>query len=102
MKVEFFFAAAAEPLDAVAYYDEQRNGLGADFDNEVQAALQKNIQHTQAWPKNSNQTRRCRTNRFPYGLIYHVLDDGILVLAVMHDHRDPRTPIMNAARKAAK
>ena len=33
--------------------------------------------------------RRCRMNRFPYGLIYAVDNGDILVLAVAHLHREP-------------
>jgi hypothetical protein len=37
----------------------------------------------------SADSRRCRFNRFPYGLVYQVIDDEILILAVMHLHRYP-------------
>jgi len=34
-------------------------------------------------------TRRCRTKRFPYGLIYRCKGDEILIVAVAHLHRRP-------------
>jgi len=33
--------------------------------------------------------RRCRLRRFPYGLIYHADEVGVLLIAVAHTHRRP-------------
>jgi hypothetical protein len=32
---------------------------------------------------------RCRVNRFPYGLVYEVSGEEIVIVAVMHLHRRP-------------
>jgi plasmid stabilization system protein ParE len=37
----------------------------------------------------SQNTRRCRTHRFPYGIIYQAKRDEILIVAVAHLHREP-------------
>ena len=34
-------------------------------------------------------TRRCRTVGFPYGIVYQVRNERILVVAVMHLQRQP-------------
>jgi len=36
-----------------------------------------------------DETRRCQLNRFPYGLVYAVEDDAVVVLAVMFLRRKP-------------
>ena len=38
-----------------------------------------------------SQARRCLIHRFPYGMIYALDEEksGILILAVMHLHREP-------------
>jgi hypothetical protein len=35
------------------------------------------------------ETRRCLLRRFPYGLIYALDQDDILILAVAHTRREP-------------
>ncbi len=33
--------------------------------------------------------RRCMTRKFPYGILYTIEEDYILILAVMHCNREP-------------
>jgi len=42
-----------------------------------------------AWSPLDDKFRRCRTARFPFGLIYTIEEDHILVVSVMHLHRHP-------------
>ena len=42
-----------------------------------------------AWSNISKRTRRCLLNKFPYGVIYQIRDEEILVLAIAHLHRRP-------------
>lgn len=42
-----------------------------------------------AWHILEGEIRRCLTNRFPFGILYSVEADRVLILAVMHLHRDP-------------
>lgn len=58
------------------------------FRHFVEAASQVRNYPT-AWATISADTRRCRFNRFPYGLVYQIIDGEILILAVMHLHRQP-------------
>lgn len=89
MRVKLLLPAQAEFEEAVAFYNEQRDGLGSEFTEEVRKAMQRVVLHPQAWARLSRRTRRCRTNRFPYGLIYQVRDDLILIVAVAHLSRKP-------------
>ena len=91
MEVEFLAPARAELIEATDYYEAQKAGLGSEFVEEVKRALERILQYPDAWAPLSKRTRRCRTNRFPYGIIYQVRGDILLVVAVMHLHRHPRT-----------
>ena len=91
MLVEFLEAAEAEFIEAVDYYNEQSEGLGYEFAAEVKRTIGRTLQYPDAWPKLSARTRRCRTHRFPYGIVYQVREDRILIVAVMHLHRHPET-----------
>jgi len=91
MEVNFLAPAQAELDEAAAYYETQREGLGAQFIEEVKRAIQRILQYPDAWAPISRRTRRCRTNRFPYGVIYQVRGDLLLIVAIMHLHREPRS-----------
>ncbi|HMD98943.1 MAG TPA: type II toxin-antitoxin system RelE/ParE family toxin [Terriglobia bacterium] len=54
-------------------------------------AIQRILQYPEAWSPLSARTRRCRTNKFPYGVIYQIRGDTVLIVAVMHLHRKPGT-----------
>ena len=91
MKVVFLPPAKAEFAEAVSYYNTQSEGLGYDFAAEIRKTLERIIQYPDAWYKLSKRTRRCRTNRFPYGVIYQLRAEILLVVAVMHLSRNPET-----------
>ncbi len=89
MRIEFLDPAKRELAEAIAYYNEQSEGLGYRFAAEVRRTVSRIVQYPQAWTRISERTRRCRTNGFPYALIYQVREEVILVVAVMHLHRHP-------------
>jgi plasmid stabilization system protein ParE len=89
MKVEVLEPAEAEFREAVEYYNQQSEGLGYEFAAEVKRTLSRIVRFPDAWPALSPRTRRCRTNRFPYGVVYQSRGDTILVVAVMHMRRRP-------------
>ena len=91
MEVKFLAAAQAELVEAAAYYEAQKEGLGSQFTEEVKRAIQRIFEYPEAWAPISRRTRRCRTNRFPYGVIYQVRGDLLLIVAIMHLHREPRS-----------
>jgi len=89
MKYVFHPEAQEEFLHAVDYYENREPGLGQDFNIEVHATIENILSFPNAWPVLEDDIRRCLTQRFPYGIIYAKVDELILVLAVMHLHRDP-------------
>ncbi|MFQ5641650.1 MAG: type II toxin-antitoxin system RelE/ParE family toxin [bacterium] len=89
MKVDFLSAAEAEFVEAVEYYNQQSEGLGFKFAAEVKRTLERIVQYPEAWTPLSKRTRQCRTNRFPYGIIYQNRSDKILIVSIMHLHRHP-------------
>ena len=89
MRFRLLAPAAAELHEAVAWYDEQAPGLSERFLDEMEAARKLIMAHPNAWHLLGNGVRRYRLERFPYGLIYVVEGDEIVILAVAHLHREP-------------
>jgi len=91
MTVTFVAAAKAELREAVAYLNTQSEGLGFEFAVEVKRTLERISEFPNAWQPLSKRTRRCRTRRFPYGVVYQIRGDVILIIGVMHLHREPES-----------
>ena len=91
MKVEILAIAEAELAEAVSYYNEQSEGLGYELAAEVKQTIARILQFPDAWTRLSARTLRCRTKRFPYGVVYQIRGDVVLILAVMHLRRHPDT-----------
>lgn len=72
MKYRFEPHAQQELRDAVAYYDSLSVPLGHAFLTEVERVISLLRNFPEAWPELSPSTRRCRTRRFPYGLVYRI------------------------------
>ena len=88
-RYRFTSAALTELKQATLYYEQREDGLGTVFLDEIEATVSRILQHPQAWHPLSARTRRCRTHRFPFGLIYQIRVDEILITSVMDLHRDP-------------
>ncbi len=90
MKPAVFHAGAAEELwGAAEFYESRSEGLGARFLDDVEQALIVIAESPQRWPVLSGRVRRYLLRPFPYGLLYSELADHIVILAVMHLHREP-------------
>jgi toxin ParE2 len=89
VKVRFLEVAQIELDEAVTYYDAESAGLGQAFLLDVLSAIERIRKFPNAWHPLSANTRRCRTRRFPFGVIYQATDNEILVVAVANLHREP-------------
>lgn len=89
MQIRFLEIARIELDNAVAYYNNESPSLGDRFLQEALHTLNRIGEFPDAWHHCSERTRRCLTRRFPYGVIYQVRNDGILVIAIAHLHRKP-------------
>jgi toxin ParE2 len=63
-------AALSELREATLYYEREEPGLGRKFLDEVDDTIDRIILFPRAWHPVSARTRRCRTHRFPFGLLY--------------------------------
>ena len=77
---------------AIDIYEEYEKSLGHQFAVEVFRTVERILMYPDAWPCINSSIRRCLLRRFPYGIIYayNKQKEEIIVLAVMHLHRDPK------------
>jgi toxin ParE1/3/4 len=82
--------ARAELCAAVAYYEQQRPGLGRDLQREVERTINRIQQHPQSFLQHDEAgLRKCFVRRFPYTIFYLELADQIWIAAVAHQRRRP-------------
>ena len=89
MNYKFLPEARKDLIEAVAYYESCESALGLDFTIEVDKAIQRIIEYPTAWTTISKNCRRCIVGRFPYGIIYSIEQDLILIVSIMNLHRHP-------------
>ncbi|RPJ86558.1 MAG: type II toxin-antitoxin system RelE/ParE family toxin [Acidobacteria bacterium] len=89
MKILFLRPAEVELHNAIDYYNRQRPGLGYEFAAELKRTIKRIKSHPDAWHQLSENTRRCRLNRFPYGIVYASGENELTILGVMHMSRHP-------------
>jgi plasmid stabilization system protein ParE len=90
VKIVFFAPAQSELDDAVAWYNRQAAGLGRELLDELDRAVRRALAFPLSYPEIEAGIRRCRLGRFPYGVIYGLDGDTLVVVAVAHLHRRPR------------
>src|SRR5437762_13195141 len=83
--------AEREPLDAAIWYEERQPGLGEEFLNEVDRAVQV-LSDSALLPRiRFADVRRAPIHRFKfYGVYYIVREDEVWILAIFHGRRHPR------------
>ena len=90
MNFSFLLEAEKEFLQAVEYYNECQKDLGFDFAREVYKSIDHILSFPHAWSKFSKNTRRCITDRFPYGVIYKITHNEIIIIAIMQMNKHPK------------
>lgn len=89
MRVEYHPEALAEFRETAIYYEKKQHGLGARFVAAVDSAVTHIADSSLAWRVVEGEVRRYLTKVFPYAVLYSIEDDYILIVAVMHCHREP-------------
>jgi len=89
MKYVFHPAALTKYSEAVEFYSQRRVELAQAFINAVEEAIFRIVDSPTRWAFVEEDIRRCLTRQFPYGILYTVEEDYILIVAVMHCSREP-------------
>jgi hypothetical protein len=89
MRFDFHHEALDELQDAARRYNLNRKGLGLRFIASVEETIDRILEAPSRWKILEADVRRCLTRVFPYAVLYTVEPDFILIIAIMHCHREP-------------
>ena len=62
-----------------------------EFLDEVERTVSRILLNPEAWTPAGEHHRRCRARRFPYGLLYTVEREVVIITAVMDLRQNPAT-----------
>ena len=79
MDYRFLPKAELELNQAIDYYENCQCKLGLAFFNEILFAINNILAFPYAWSKISNECHRILLKSFPYGIIYTVESNHILI-----------------------
>ena len=77
--------------EAFRWYADQSPKLGGDFLEAVETTLQRVAANPLLYAKLYCDIHRALLPRFPYALFYFIHQERVIVIAVLHTSRDPRT-----------
>jgi plasmid stabilization system protein ParE len=81
--------AQADLAEAQRWYEQRAAGLGREFVEAIDDALASIVRNPLAFPVIRKAARRSLTKRFPYGVFFLVETRMVVVLAILHQARDP-------------
>jgi plasmid stabilization system protein ParE len=82
--------ARSDVLQAFAWYEEQRSGLGGEFRDALDATVARIGRHPLVYAVGDRRLRRALVSRFPYAVYFRIYPDAIVVVGVMHGRRHPK------------
>lgn len=89
MTFRFHPQALQEFEQAVLYYEGRQTGLGDRFIASIESAIESVVAAPETWPILEAPVRRRLTRVFPYAVLYAELPEHVLIVAIMHCHREP-------------
>lgn len=90
LPVELLPSAQQDLIDARAWFDGRRAGLGEEFAVEVLDGLEQIGSMPELYGEVASGIRGAGVKRFGYVIYYRVLSDLVEVLAIVHGSRDPQ------------
>lgn len=87
--LEIHHEAGDELDEAETWYREQSPRAAERFEAAVEVALERICSAPETYPEHLHGTRRLLLKRFPYRLVYVVLEDLVHLVAAPHESREP-------------
>ncbi len=85
----FLAPAEDEMIEAAVFYEAASSGLGNDFLDDVQQAIDRLCLYPLSGEAVAPGLRRMLLHRFPFSVMYSIETNVILVIAIAHHGRRP-------------
>ena len=82
--------AEADIEEIATWYEQQRQGLGHEFLDEVLSLCETIAENPAMYPVVHRRARRALIRRFPFGVYFRIEDEQVVVVAVIHGSRHPK------------
>jgi plasmid stabilization system protein ParE len=89
-KIELFPIAVEELEKSALWYESHSPGLGRRFINTIYEAFDSIALAPEAYAQKRARYREFVVDKFPYVIVYEIVDDMIYVLHVFHTSRNPK------------
>ena len=89
MKVLLHSEASRELIDISEWYETREPGLGLDFILVFESIVSQIKSHPESGTQMNAIDRRMLFLQFPYGLIYSIESNEVVIYAIMHQSRKP-------------
>ena len=89
MVIEFHPAAAEDASNATDWYAQRSLIAARAFVSELIHAVDRVAEAPERWPFFEDDTRRYIFPKFPFSLIYRIINEKIQIIAVAHSKRKP-------------
>jgi plasmid stabilization system protein ParE len=77
--------------DAYRWYESQKRGLGDEFLDCVDEMLNGICLMPESYAIVYRDVRRAVVRRFPYAVYYRIVSSRVIVTAIFHSRRDPKS-----------
>lgn len=88
-RIEVRDLASNEFIEGYLWYENQCDGLGEEFHDEVQEYFDVLCQRPTGFPKWRGAFKKINLKRFPYIIVFQVVRDTVIVYSVFHSSRNP-------------
>ncbi len=91
LSIKILAEASIDIKEITLWYKNISQSLAARFVSQLYEGFARISSNPNAWLNISKKARRCRLSDFPYLILFFQEDDTIIVFAVIHEKRNPKT-----------
>lgn len=88
-KLEIRPLATMEILEAFDWYDLQREGLGGEFLDELEAFYTRLLRNPTSYGFYDKPVRQGRIDRFPYVVVFEIFNESVVVYSIFMTRQYP-------------
>ena len=92
-KLEITILAEKEYSYSFHYYEEQQPGLGDRFEKETDYLMEKLKVNPYLFQRKYKHYREAVYKRFPYYIVYEIIEDNVIIHSFFHANRNPKTKL---------